>query len=98
MINVKLALVYYQEQENLNTQEILQELKEKFKKEKWELSGLFIDKINEYENLMVMITEELSEVDVIFLYSKNNIKDEFFWNLLCQTAKIENVLIKEFLD
>ncbi|MCY7905578.1 hypothetical protein MOB40_11765 [Bacillus inaquosorum] len=95
---MKLALVYYQEQENLNTQEILQELKEKFKKEKWELSGLFIDKINEYENLMVMITEELSEVDVIFLYSKNNIKDEFFWNLLCQTAKIENVLIKEFLD
>lgn len=98
MINVKQALVYYQEQENLNTQEILQELKEKFKDEKWELSGLFIDKINEYENLMVMITEELSEVDVIFLYSKNNIKDEFFWNLLCQTAKIENVLIKEFLD
>ncbi|MGV6971522.1 hypothetical protein ACWA17_08500 [Bacillus halotolerans] len=95
---MKQALVYYQEQENLNTQEILQELKEKFKDEKWELSGLFIDKINEYENLMVMITEELSEVDVIFLYSKNNIKDEFFWNLLCQTAKIENVLIKEFLD
>lgn len=97
MIIVKLALVYFQEQENLNTEEILREMKGKFEKEKWELTGLFIDKINEYDNLMVMITDELNKADVLFLYSKNNIRDDFCWNLLCQTARIEDVLIKEFL-
>ncbi|MDQ0254133.1 ABC-type uncharacterized transport system substrate-binding protein [Evansella vedderi] len=95
---MKQTLVYFQEQENLNTEEILKEMKKKFEKENWKLSGLFIDKINEYENLMVMITDKLNKADILFLYSKNNVRDDFYWNLLYQTANVEDVILKEFID
>ncbi|WP_226528179.1 hypothetical protein [Metabacillus niabensis] len=94
---MKLALVYYQEQENLNTKEVLNRMKEEFEKEDWELAALIVDQINSYDNLMIMITKELVKADILYLYSKSNITDDFYWNLLCQTSKIENVSIKEYL-
>jgi ABC-type uncharacterized transport system substrate-binding protein len=94
---VKLVLVYYQEEDGLITGEVIDKMKANFQKENWRFAGLFIDKINEYDRLMDVITEELKKVDVIYLYSKNNICDEFYWNFLLQTAKVENVLIKVYL-
>jgi hypothetical protein len=94
---VKLAAVYYHEQNNLNTNEILQMMKEQFEKEDWEFSELFVDNIDEYERLMEIITEELKSLDVLFVYSKINICDDFYRDLLYQSAQVENVTIKEYI-
>lgn len=95
---MKVALVYYQEQEGINTKEVIKSMKGKFEKENWKLFKLFIDNRNEYDNLMEMITDDLKKVDILFIYSKNNIFDDFYWNLLCQSARIESVLIYEYMD
>ncbi|PGZ77306.1 hypothetical protein COE55_17875 [Priestia megaterium] len=98
VIGVKVAIVYYQEQDDLITEEVLQNMKGQFNKENWEFFGLFLDKNGEYEGLMDIITNELKRIDVLFLYSKNNIYDEFYWQLLIQSARTENISIKIYLE
>ncbi|MFC7785514.1 hypothetical protein ACFQWC_13530 [Rossellomorea sp. GCM10028870] len=91
------VVVYYQEQPNLNTEKVLQRMKKQFDREDWILSGLYIDHIKEYDNLLEMITE-LGKVDMVYLYSKDNIEEDFYWNMLRQTAKIEKVSINIYID
>ncbi|PWW32309.1 hypothetical protein DFO73_101573 [Cytobacillus oceanisediminis] len=92
------VIVYYQEQDILDTQQTIQEMKRLFLKQKWNFQGLFIDQKNDYEVLQEVIHTHFKKIDIIFLYNRNNIADEFYWQLLIQTATIENVQIIFYSD
>ncbi|MFD1361251.1 hypothetical protein [Lentibacillus salinarum] len=90
---MKSIVLYYQEQSDLNTTSAVTKMKSDLKKEKGDDCTIYVDKQNVYEKLMYLITEELNSIDVVYIYSRNNIRDDFYWDLLVQSAKADNVVI-----
>ncbi|WP_223593645.1 hypothetical protein [Neobacillus bataviensis] len=90
------AAVYFLEKKNLDTEDTLSKMKKYFVKQDWELFGVYIDNNNKHDGLMELVTKIFSEIDILYVYSLTDINDDFYWDLLIQSAKIENVQIIEY--
>jgi DNA invertase Pin-like site-specific DNA recombinase len=78
---------------NFNNQ--LEEMKEFIKKQNWLLVEGIVD-FEESDEGLFELSERLKEIDVILIYDKNNLSDEFSLTFLYQIARNENVEIREY--
>lgn len=74
---------------------LLLEMKAYVEKQKWLLIEAIFDYIGSCEGLF-NLSEKLKDVDIILIYDRRNISDEFILDFLYQIARSENVEIKEF--
>lgn len=58
------------------------------------IKGVFIDDFESQNELLELLQEQLSEIDILFLDSEP--KDEFAWQLLNQLSRTENFHISYF--
>ncbi|MCI1590257.1 MAG: hypothetical protein LKH79_06845 [Heyndrickxia oleronia] len=73
----------------------LEEMRAYIKKKKWSLVEAIFDYIGSCEGLF-NLSENLKTIDIILIYDRSNISDEFNLEFLYQIALSENVEIKEF--
>ncbi len=73
----------------------LEEMRAYIKKRNWSLVEAIFDYIGSCEGLF-NLSEKLKEIDIILIYDSSNISDEFSLDFLYQSARSENVEIKEF--
>lgn len=73
----------------------LEEMRVYIKKRNWSLVEAIFDYIGSCEGLF-NLSEKLKDIDIILIYDRSNISDEFSLEFLYQTARSENVEIKEF--
>ncbi|HHY73870.1 MAG TPA: hypothetical protein GX497_11775 [Bacillus bacterium] len=73
----------------------LDKMHDYIKKQKWLLIEGIIDYRGSSDGLFTL-PEKLNEIDVILIYDKNNIIDEFNLEFLYKIAKSENVEVKEY--
>lgn len=66
------------------------------KKQKWLLTEGIIDYRGSSEGLFSLLNK-LNEIDIILIYHKSNISDEFNLEFLYEIAKSENIEIIEFV-
>jgi hypothetical protein len=93
---LKKVAVYYQYKEGLQNEKALNDMKLMFDKERWILYGIFLDKEDQYDALLKLITNNLLEVDILYVYSMLSIEDDFYFELVEQSAKAEKVDIIEY--
>lgn len=70
-------------------------MKKYIKKQKWELVEGIFDYEGSCEGLFSLLGK-LNRIDIILIYNRNNISDEFILQFLYETAKSENVEVIEF--
>lgn len=73
----------------------LEEMRAYIKKMNWLLVEAIFDYVGSCEGLF-NLSEKLKDIDIILIYDKRNISDEFSFDFLNQTARSENVEIKEY--
>lgn len=73
----------------------LEEMRVYIKKRNWSLVEAIFDYIGSCEGLF-NLSGKLKDIDIILIYDRSNISDEFSLEFLYQTARSENVEIKEF--
>ncbi|MBS8263847.1 hypothetical protein DYI25_05260 [Mesobacillus boroniphilus] len=93
---MKTVAVYYMENKGLSTRIALNNMKDKVKNENWIIRGVFIDKMNEYEALMHVLTNEFSKIDILYIYTLDSIKDDFYWDILLESTRVDSVQIIEY--
>lgn len=91
-----LATVYFQESNDLNTEQILKKMKGQFNRENWKLFGIYIDKVGRNDALLEIVDTVINKVDVLYVYSLDKITDEFNRKLLVEASRNDNVLIREY--
>jgi hypothetical protein len=73
----------------------IEEMKDYIQSQKWSLIEGIIDYEGSSEGLFNLL-EKLKGINIVLIYSKKSISDEFSLNLLYQTARTENVEILEY--
>lgn len=73
----------------------LEAMRRFIKNQKWLLIEAIFDYMGSCEGLFNLV-DKLQEIDIILIYDKNNITDEFSLNFLYQIAHSEDVEIKEY--
>lgn len=73
----------------------LEDMKKYIRKQKWLLVEGIFDNEGSCEGLF-SLSEKLNGIDIILIYNRDNISDEFSLQFLYKTAKSENVEVIEF--
>lgn len=91
------AVVYLKKHKNFKNKRILNKMKKDIQKLEWKHLEMIVDQVEGYDGLLYLITNDLEKIDVVYVYDINNIHDDFYWELLVESAKIEEVIIKEYV-
>ncbi|WP_099363583.1 hypothetical protein [Fredinandcohnia onubensis] len=90
---LKQAVIYGQGDEEIY--DLVNKLKLFVEESGWNLLGGIIDIPGQSDGLLEII-EKIDEIDIIVIYNKNNIVDDFNYKLLFQLEKLGKPQIKEY--
>jgi DNA invertase Pin-like site-specific DNA recombinase len=92
-ITIKKVMIYGQMSGDLDYQ--LEEMKEFIKEKNWLLVEAIID-FNDSSDGLFELSDRLRNIDIILIYKRDGISDEFSLKLLYEIGRNENVEVIEY--